>query len=477
MIRSNSLLVVLMAFSWSAVGAAELSYMPLFTAGEYAGAHVRATSHKMPQDFVDGQWQGIVAASDGRTYFGVSCHGPDNNAQFYCYDPKTDRVKHLADVGAWCGETNALGRTNTQGKIHSNIFEYKGKLYCTTTSGHTEPPRPYAAGHFLAYDLKTGACEDLGKVVCDEGKWGLLAAVFDPVYERLYSVHQRGVLYYYDLKQKAVVKVGPVEDGQWQCRGLICDTNGALYGSEHDGVIYRYDPRSNAISRLTTRLPWDPAVEQPTGSNGIPKGAHYTAWHTTRWEQMVWDPVTAWWYGVRGNDEYLIRFRPAQTEGLGSFAYPEKKDRNGSLGLALLGRRLYYVSYPTWASMAHLMSYNIDTGTFMHHGPIVLEGGRRVSEIQSLVAGSDGKLHGVAMVWSIQGQDPAKPWANRAQCYFHPRFVVIDPAKDFQPASPEHGTRRLAPAHRVRRRDVRHLSAVVLFDPARPVPAMERGRE
>lgn len=451
--RIRRLIVFTLTFSAAAslltAAAADLSFMPAFTIGEYAAAHVRATSRKIPRDFVDGQWQGIIAASDGRTYFGVSCHGPDNNAQFYCYDPKADRVRHLADVGAWCNETNSLGKTNTQGKIHSNIFEYKGKLYCTTTSGHTEPPRPYAAGHFLAYDLKTGACEDLGKVVCGEGKWGLLAAVFDPVYERLYAVHQKGTLYYYDLKQKAVVKVGQIEDGQWQCRGLICDTNGALYGSEHDGVIYRYNPRDGRISRLTTRLPSDPKIEQPTGPNGIPKGAHWSAWHTTRWEQMVWDPVTAWWYGVRGNDEYLVRFRPPaqtegraaacgvpQVEGLGSFAYPGKKDRNGTLGLALLGRRLYYVSHPVWASMAHLMSYNLDTGTFAHHGPIVLEGGRRVSEIQSLVAGSDGKLHGVAMVWSIQGQDPAKPWANRAQCYFHPRFVMIDPARDFQPASP-----------------------------------------
>jgi len=431
-------------FSAALVGAADLQFMPTFTAEEYVDAHVQASSHKMPQDFVDGQWEGIIAASDGRTYFGVACHGPNNNAQFYSYDPKTSSVKHLADVGVWCGETDSPGKRNTQGKIHSNIYEYQGKLYCTTTSAHTEPPFPYTAGHFLSYDLKTGACEDLGKVVCEEGKWGLLAAVFDPVYERMYAVYQKGTLYYYDLKKKAVVKVGPLEDGEWQCRGLIVDPNGAIYGSEHNGVIYRYEPRSGKISRLKTRLPFDPKVAQPTGPNGIPAGAHYTAWHTTRWEQMVWDPVTAWWYGTRGNDEYLFRFRPpadprqmtAQVEGLGSFAYPGKKDRTGSLGLARLGRNIYYESHPIWASMAHLMSYNIDTGKFTHLGPIVLEGGRRVSEMQSLVAGADGKLHGVAMVWSIAGQDPAKPWANRAQCYFHPRLVVIDPARDFQPSSP-----------------------------------------
>jgi len=427
----------LFSLAAACAGAGELTYMPLFGAGEAAGCHVQAKSHALPQDFVDGQWQGIIAASDGNTYFGVSCHGPDNNAQFYRYDPRTDNVKHVADVGVWCGYTDSPGRYNAQGKIHSNIFEHKGKLYCTTTSAHADLSRPYPGGHFLAYDLKTGACENLGRVNRGDGKWGLLAAVFDPVYERLYAVHQLGTLYYYDIRRKAVVEVGPVENGEWQCRGLICDTNGVVYGGEHDGMIYRYDPRTEVVSCLLTRVPHDPAVVQPTGPSKIPND---WSWHTTRWEQMVWDPATSWWYGVRGNDEYLFRFRPpadprrhtGEAEGLGSFAYPGKKSRNSSLGLALLGRSLYYCSYPVWTSMAHLMSYNIDTGKMTHHGPIVVEGGRRVSELQSLVAGADGKLHGVAMVWSIQGKDPAKPWAERAQCYFHPRFVIIDPARDFQ---------------------------------------------
>ena len=421
--------------------AGELGYMTTFSADEYARAHVRAGSRTLPQDFVDGQWQGTIAASDGRTYFSVSCHGPDNNAQFYRYDPKTGKVKHLADVGVWCGYADSPGKWNSQGKIHSNIYEHQGKLYCTTTSAHATFDKPYPGGHFLAYDLKTGACENLGKVACEEGKWGLLAAVFDPVYERLYAVHQKGTLYYYDLKRKAVVKVGPVECGEWQCRGLICDTNGVVYGGEHDSMIYRYDPRTEVISCLLTRVPSDPNWPQPKGPSGIPND---WSWHTTRWGQMVWDPVTAWWYGVRGNDEYLFRLRPptdprrhlGQAEGLGSFAYPGKKSRNGSLGLAFLGRNLYYCSYPIWAPMAHLMSYNLDTRVFTHHGPIVVGGGRRVSELQSLVAGADGKLHGVAMVWSIKGQDPAKPWANRAQCFFHPRFLIIDAARDFRPATP-----------------------------------------
>jgi hypothetical protein len=181
-------------------------------------------------------------------------------------------------------------------------------------------------------------------------------------------------------------------------------------------------------------VPSDPAFAQPSG----PSTVNSALWEATRWERLVWDPGSAWWYGVRGNDEYLSRFRPptdpaaaiGSVEGLCAMAFPGKKARNGSLGLAIVGRRLYYVSHPAWAPMAHLLSYDLDTGALTHHGPLIVEGGRRVSELQSLVAGADGKLHGVAMVWSLSAEDPAPPGAIRGRWNFHPRVVVIDPARD-----------------------------------------------
>lgn len=417
----------------------QLGYMPLFPEEELAKPHVLARSHFVGHDFVDGQWQGIIAASDGRTYFSVSSHGPRTNAQFYRYDPAADAVEHLADVGVWCGYADSPGRYNAQGKIHSNLYEHQGRLYGTTTSAHATLEHPYPGGHFLAFDLKSGACENLGKVDFD-GQGGLLSAVFDPVYERLYAIHQyQTTLVYYDLRTRRIVTVGPIEDGGMQCRNLIVDAHGVLYGSTRDGVIFRYDPKRDTRGCLLTRVPHDPQAPQPSPSTD-PKDL---AWSTTHWTPMAWDPETQWWYGVRGNDEYLFRFRPpadprshiGEVEGLASFGFrpaAEGQPRFASLGLARLGRRLYYCSYPLWRSMAHLMSYDLDGGTVTHHGPIVTDGRRRVAEIHSLVAGSDGKLHAAAMVWSIAGQDPAQPWANRAQCHFHSRFLIIDPAMDFK---------------------------------------------
>jgi hypothetical protein len=261
--------------------------------------------------------------------------------------------------------------------------------------------------------------------------------VLEPVYERLYAIHQyRNTLVYYDLNSGEVVTVGSIQDGM-QCRNLITDKFGIVYGTDWGGLIYRYDPRTGSMSCLLTRIPHDPDAPQPAPD---PKSQ---GWRKTTWTPIVWDPVDRWWYAVRGNDEYLFRFRTpadprrhrATVEGLAPFGFRpsgEGQPRWASLGMALRGRVIYYCSYPLWRSMAHLMSYDIASGKVTDHGPIVTDGLRRVSEIQSMVIGSDRKLHCAAMVWSIEGEDPAKPWANRAQCYFHSRFMIIDPDTDFK---------------------------------------------
>lgn len=412
---------------------AAYGYMDRFSEAEAREPHVWAPSIAMPHDFVDGQWQGIIAASDGNTYFSFSSHSPHHNAQFYRYKPSAGEVEHLIDVGRWCGETESIGKWNTQGKIHSNIYEHKGKLYCTTTSAHSSFEHPYTGGHFLSYELRTGEFRDLGKVDFG-GRGGLLSAVFDPVYGRLYGLHQhKTTLTYCDVDTGEIVILGPIEHGGMQCRNLIVDSHGVVYGSTQDAVIYRYNPAIDVMGCLLTRIPDDPALPDPEPGDG-------RAWKKTHWTPMVWDPATRWWYGIHGNDEYLFRFRTppperhiAEIEGLACLTFdPDRKDRYASLGLCLRGRTLYYCSYPVWKKQAHLMSYHIDSGTIVNHGKLVTNDGRRVSEIHSLVTGSDGKLHAAAMVWSIEGQDPAKPWSQRANCYVHSRFMTIDPETDFR---------------------------------------------
>ncbi len=421
--------------------AQKMGYMNLFTAAEAAAEpHVVAPSRTLEQDFIDGQWEGILAASDGNTYFSVSSHSPDRNGQFYVYDPRKDTVRHIIDIGTWCGETDSIGKLNTQGKIHSQIFEADGKLYCSTTSAHMPEDFPYKGGHFLSYDLATGECKDLG--VYEDSQGGLLTMLYEPVYKRLYAISQgEATLIYYDLETGKIVKVGSVENSPHQCRVLVSDKRGNVYGSTWDGMVYQYDPKLDRVRYLLTRVPHDPDAPQP------PRGPYtqltrydgkIAGWLASHWVMMCWDEKTQWWYGVRGNDEYLFRFRPptddkairCEVEGLAPFGFRPSKEaqpRFASLGMCILGRDVWYCSYPVWQSQAHLMSYNIDSGKVTNHGKIVTDGNRRVSEIHSLVPGSDGKLHAVAMVWSIQDKDPANDWGQRAQCYIHSRFLTIDP--------------------------------------------------
>ncbi len=419
-----------------------LKFMAPFTTSEYCARHVRASSFAVPKDFVDGQWNGIIAASDGRTYFSFSSHSPSNSAQFYRFDPAKAKVEHLKDVAEWCGQADSIGKWNAQGKIHSQLFEADGALYGSTTPAHMTLDKPYAGGHFLRYDLKTGACTNLG--LFPDSRGGLLTMLYEPVKKRLYGISQGNqTLCYYDLATGTVTNLGSCQENPMQTRTLIADAQGNVYGCDWDRRIWRYRADENRIELLPTRLPHDPAASQPTPPKPGEKASQ--AWMTTVWAAMEWDPKTKWWYGVSGNDEYLFRFRPparrsdkARVEGLAPFGFrpSAEQPRFASHGLARRGRELFYCSYPIWRPMAHLMRYHIDTGVVTDLGPIVTDGGRRVSEIHSLVVGSDGKLHAAAMVWSLDNhRDPAKPWGNRGGCFFHARFLVIDPDRDFEPGS------------------------------------------
>ncbi len=451
-------IAVLPAISRAEAGERKFKFMDTISDAERAKPHVQARSRTVPQDFLDGQWQGTIAASNGKTYFGLSCHSNTNNAQFYSYDPKTDRIRHIIDVGAWCGETDSLGKANTQGKIHSNIYEHRGKLYMSSTRS-ANPKYPYKGGHFLSYDLKTGKCRDLGRY--DDPKGGLMCMVHEPVYQRLYAISEgRQTLIYHDLRTGKITTIGTIEENAQHTRSLIADAQGIIYGSTWGGMIYRYDPKSKVMSGLITLLPKDPEAPPVAGPTGHPALIEYdrktgrmkpTGGHGRRhwdtWGPMIWDPETKWWYGILQSQEYLFRFRPPKNrrshmgaaEGLVSMAFrpPSKRAGNVSFGFGRKGRTLYYISYPVWQSQAHLTSYDMKSGVVTDHGPIVLENGRRVSEMHALVVGSDGKLHGPAMVWSIKGKDPANDWggATRASCYIHCRLVIIDPERDFRHAA------------------------------------------
>jgi hypothetical protein len=92
----------------------------------------------------------------------------------YVYDPKTDKIRFVADLTEVCGEKGK--NTISQGKSHVLFYESYGKLYFATHAGYyemingmermpehaPEGYKLYPGGHFLSYDLPSGKFEDLG---------------------------------------------------------------------------------------------------------------------------------------------------------------------------------------------------------------------------------------------------------------------------------------------------------------------------
>ncbi len=114
---------------------------------------------------LDGQWQGLRLASDGRVYFFGGSHNPGISAPFFRYDPVTDALDVLApDMSLICGEDPA--RVPTQGKVHSDLLEHRGWLYFGTHLSDYSPAgcRAYTGAHLVGYELATGRFRDYGVI-------------------------------------------------------------------------------------------------------------------------------------------------------------------------------------------------------------------------------------------------------------------------------------------------------------------------
>lgn len=114
---------------------------------------------------LDGQWQGVRLASDGRVYFFGGSHRAGVSAPFFRYDPRRNAVETLApDMTRICGEDAA--RTPAQGKVHSDILEHEGWLYFGTHLSDYTPEgcAAYTGGHLVGYHMATGRFRDYGVI-------------------------------------------------------------------------------------------------------------------------------------------------------------------------------------------------------------------------------------------------------------------------------------------------------------------------
>ncbi len=385
-------------------------------------------------------YNGMGTGSDGKIYYVLSSESYEVGAQMYCYDPVTDKIRHLGDLTEACGEKGL--KTIAQGKSHVNFVESSGKLYFATHVGYYSiidgmekigvPPagyKPYPGGHFVAYDMATGKFDDIAKAPRGEG---ILSMMIDTRRGRLYGLTwPTGYFIRYDLAKKELKDLGPTsrqgENGKGDeyrtlCRSLVVNPDdGSVYFTTGDGVIlrYRYDTDSiEAVEGEDMRKDYfglyDPTSPGHMGYN---------------WRQTVWCEKEKAVYGVHGNSGYLFRFDPRipRVEVVDRItSLPSKRSgmfdqfSYGYLGLALGpdGRTLHYltggpvyvegkrVTGKAKTAMGeskgiedlHLITYNVRAGKYTDHGPIFFENGDRPAYVNSIAIGKDGTVYTLSRI-------------------------------------------------------------------------------
>ncbi|MHA8072636.1 hypothetical protein V7S77_12000 [Aquirufa ecclesiirivi] len=401
-----------------------------------------ATSFDSGFSWAHDSYNAISLASNGRIYYVLSSDQLEAAGQMFEFDPKTNRITHLADLNGICGEGHQAHIP--QGKSHVSFYEYQQKLYFATHVGYyqlidgmdrlpVQAPDGYAlypGGHILSYDINTGKFEDLA--ILPEGE-GCVSMVMDTQRGHIFGITwPTGKLFYLDVKSgqlqlfTAVSGSGesgtPGVDFRSLCRSLFVNPNtGIAYFSTAEGDIYQINPYSISVSRLEKahlRLDYF-GQYTPTypGSMGY------------NWRQIIWYEPEQVAYGVHGNSGYLFRFDPSteQMEVLERLtSIPSKRSgmfdqfSYGYLGFQLGPDQetLYYLTggpiYQDGKRLEgekqiakgaakgleylHLITYHIPSHHYQDHGPIFYEDGNWPQYVNSIAIDLEGKVYALARI-------------------------------------------------------------------------------
>jgi hypothetical protein len=265
---------------------------------------------------------------------------------------------------------------------------------------------------------------------------------YDPKYNRIYGLtHPRGHFVYYDVATGAKVDKGRVNNVDSICRTLGIDDEGNVYGSFAAGRVFVYSPRTDAITELTVHLP----IRQ----KGISLGRDY-AKSETAWRVVIWDQTTRRFYGVEESESALFSFdpfaRPEQAvKRLGSMAIPQLAIQRdvpyATLSLTLgHDRKLYYAAAAkefdyggsSVAEPSHLMTYDLRTSKIEDLGEMRLPDGRPVLGTNSADTGPDGTIYFVGAIGVKEGSAEGNENAGKigdmpyrlALFIYHPHAVA-----------------------------------------------------
>ncbi len=377
-------------------------------------------------------WSALYIASNGKIYVGLCTHA--DAANLYEFDPKTETMRHLANLTELNGERGK--GTWTNGKIHVQMQELDGWIYFGSLSEDNGPPSIDAASYqgprWYRVEMKTGKVERLSLV---NSFWGLLGQTMDVKRRLIYGLAENGHLYKYHIDKDWTEDLGRVDE--WDvCRTIFIDDAGNVYGSYPPGKIWKYDPvKDRTFDFENIRLPL--INQSRTMANPMLD-------RKAQWRIVEWDPIDRAVYGIIGGSNLLFKYNPNDgPEGvvtpLVSMAAPGV--RNGdpmnlpvaSLAMAISQkeRKVYYITVMAGdfdygavtkdvMGASFLVSYDLKAGRRDDLGVLRSTDGRTASGMGGAKVDKDGRLW---FVGAFSEPDPKfqvtgrRPYSMGLGCY------------------------------------------------------------
>jgi hypothetical protein len=218
----------------------------------------------------DSLWA-VHTGSDGKIYFSSCSEGRASSAHLLRYDPDSNCLWDLLDIGEIADDPFDSGRV-PQSKIHTCLRETSdGYLYgvshCTAPNvgeklfevngTFGDPVHGYRGSQMFRVRMATGEAEALGTAIPYEGCRSM--EIFERLNKAYLVSYPRHCLYEFDLAAGRSRLIGRI--GTWGGFEIFSDSKGQIYGSYDDGRLYRYLPEQDELEDLSLRVPGIPGRE------------------------------------------------------------------------------------------------------------------------------------------------------------------------------------------------------------------------
>jgi hypothetical protein len=431
--------------------------VPNLKVSKLTPTYVECDSYGTDWAYGDCAYNAVTIGQNGKIYFSISSHKGQQSAHVFEFDPKTQKVRTLWSVDRTVPPDGFV----TQGKIHSFMGEKNGELYLVTHDAwyhqdHKDPAtgivqKPYQGGYVFAVDMNSGKGRVVsmpfpnrpsqlcnGKEIIPVAGEGMITGLFDPKSDNFYVLSWPSAIFAkINVTDGKVTEMGPMQQGAYTVpdkiktkdgkeisnpkyevtlRVLGLDSDGNIYGSRRSGEIWKYDPKTEKVSIMKSRM-----EEGTPKKMGPPSEELLNYWRT-----IVWDNQDKAFYGIHWSTTWLFKFDPNKDKvepvtnwrARASLNEPSVAGRS-QLSLAVgPDHRLYGFVHadplkPHLKRSVHLVSYDLDKKKYKDHG-VVTDGDSALMFAESCEVASNGDVYTVGWMEAKPGDKGAISKAGKS---------------------------------------------------------------